>query len=110
MAAASAAAINRNSDAVIAIEKAVTFAMGQKMANRGPPVPSQGGPQIWRGQVFRESSQRWGNRGGKTKNWTAYFMARGKGGGEEGGGGNADKGDKGGKGKGGGNAGSSIGT
>ena len=33
-------------------------------ASRGPPAPMHGGPQFWRGQTWRKSGKRWGNRGG----------------------------------------------
>jgi len=34
---------------------------------RGPPGPQTGGPQVWRGQKWREGSQRFANSGGKNK-------------------------------------------
>jgi hypothetical protein len=32
---------------------------------RGPRGPQDGGPQIWKGQKFREGSGRWANSGGQ---------------------------------------------
>ena len=56
-----------NDPRIIDIEKAITFAYGRSFKDRGPPPPSEGGPDLWRGQVFREKSGRWGNRGGKRR-------------------------------------------
>ena len=73
------AAIDWNSPSVIEIEKRITFMYGKKFKERGPPAPSEGGPELWRNQKYRESSGRWGNRGGKHKHeWTAYFANKGK--------------------------------
>ena len=58
-------------------------------AMRGPLGPEEGGPQTWRGQVFRPGSQRWANRGGANRDFFAwkYGGGRGKGrGGKDGGG------------------------
>jgi len=72
------AAIDWNNPAVIEIEKAITFEYGKKFKDRGPPPPDQGGPTTWRGQVFRESGNRWGNRGGKNKEaWNKFFSLDG---------------------------------
>jgi hypothetical protein len=63
-----------NSSEVIEIEKAITFTYGKKFRERGPPAPKDGGPELWRNQVWRESAQRWGNRGGKNREaWAAKF-------------------------------------
>ena len=64
----------------IEIEKQITFAYGAKFKDRGPPAPSEGGPEQWRHQKWRESGNRWGNRGGKNKHvWTAFFAGKAKG-------------------------------
>ena len=88
-----ATAIDWNDPATIEIEKQITFMYGRKFANRGPPAPAEGGPEQWRQQKWRESGNRWGNRGGKHKHyWTSVHGGKAKG----------DKGDgkKGGDGKG----------
>jgi hypothetical protein len=73
-------AIDWNDPEVIRIEKHITFTYGRKFADRGPPPPGQGGPELWRNQHFRAESNRWGNRGGKHRHeWTAKFQAQGKG-------------------------------
>ena len=46
-----------------------------RMRDRGPPAPQEGGPNSWKGQKWREGSQRWGNRGGKRKDEFAAFYA-----------------------------------
>ena len=69
-----------NDPSVIAVEKAITFAYGRKFRDRGPPPPSDGGPERWRGQAWRASG-RWGNRGGKRKQeFAAIYASRRKGG------------------------------
>jgi hypothetical protein len=40
---------------------------GVRWQDRGPPGGKKG--DIWRGQEYRESSQRYANRGGKCKDW-----------------------------------------
>jgi hypothetical protein len=73
-------AIDWNSPEAIRIEQAITFTYGRKFAERGPPAPGDGGPDLWRHQKFREHSGRWGNRGGKHRHeWTTYFQSKGKG-------------------------------
>jgi hypothetical protein len=70
-------AIDWNSPEAIRIEQAITFTYGKKFAERGPPPPGEGGPDVWRNQKFRESSGRWGNRGGKHRHeWTSYFQGK----------------------------------
>jgi hypothetical protein len=67
-------AIDWNSPEAIRIEQAITFTYGRKFAERGPPPPAEGGPDLWRNQKFREASGRWGNRGGKHRHeWTSYY-------------------------------------
>jgi hypothetical protein len=67
-------AIDWNSPESIRIEQAITFTYGRKFADRGPPPPAEGGPDLWRNQKFREGSGRWGNRGGKYRHeYTAYY-------------------------------------
>jgi len=56
------------------VERAIIFKLGLKMKfkQRGPPGPESGGPSSWGGQTWRSGSHRWGNRGGKNKdfyNW-----------------------------------------
>jgi hypothetical protein len=76
--------IDWNDPEVIRIEQAITFTYGKKFADRGPPPPGQGGPELWRNQAFRAESNRWGNRGGKHRHeWTAKFQAKGKGKGKD---------------------------
>ena len=71
---------NRLECYTIEIEKQITFAYGAKFKDRGPPAPSEGGPEQWRHQKWRESGNRWGNRGGKNKHvWTAFFAGKAKG-------------------------------
>ncbi len=41
--------------------------LGVRWQDRGPPGGKKG--DTWRGQEFRESSQRYANRGGKCKDW-----------------------------------------
>lgn len=47
---------------------------------RGPLGPAEGGPRTWRGQAFREGSQRWANRGGANREYFAWKYGRGRGG------------------------------
>lgn len=60
-----------NDPKTIAIEKAVTFAYGVKFRDRGPCGPEECGVDQWRGQVWREKGQRWGNRGGRHREYYA---------------------------------------
>jgi hypothetical protein len=39
---------------------------------RGPEGPLKGGPKRWRGQTFRESSQRWASRAGARNRFWSY--------------------------------------
>ena len=48
-------------------EAEVAHDLGIKWQDRGPPGGKKG--DTWRGQEFRESSQRYANRGGKCKDW-----------------------------------------
>jgi hypothetical protein len=80
------APIDWNDPATIEIEKQITFEYGRKFGERGPPAPDEGGPEKWRGQVWRAESKRWGNRGGKNAAaWKAHFMElnKSKGGGAD---------------------------
>ena len=45
---------------------------------RGPVGPADGGPTEWRGQKFREGSQRWGNRGGGQNNRYSLWHKNGR--------------------------------
>lgn len=56
-----------NAPEVVEAERLIFKQLQVRMKDRGPPPPSEGGPQSWKGQVWRESGQRWGNRGGKRK-------------------------------------------
>jgi hypothetical protein len=72
--------IDWNSPEAIRIEQAITFTYGRKFADRGPPPPGEGGPDMWRHQKFREHSGRWGNRGGKHRHeWTSWIQSGDKG-------------------------------
>ncbi len=73
-------AIDWNSPEVIQIEKALIFELGwkKKFRDRGPPGPSEGGPQQWRGQVWRPTTERWGSRGGKSVRLAHFQKTLGK--------------------------------
>ena len=61
-----------NHPAAVAAEQHYAFTYGNPFKNRGPPAPGDGGPDTWRGQAYRPSSDRWGNRGGACRVfWTA---------------------------------------
>ncbi len=53
-----------------------------KWQRRGPVSPAEGGPRNWRGQSWREGSgggtPRWGNRGGRNKEYYAQLAREGK--------------------------------
>jgi hypothetical protein len=54
--------------------------LGLRWQERGPPAPSDGGPETWRGQKYRQGTQRWANRGGSSSTWwSAYYFHKGKG-------------------------------
>ena len=40
---------------------------------RGPVGPEQGGPSRWRGQKYRQGSQRWANAGGQFREEFAFY-------------------------------------
>ena len=62
------------------VEMEVAKACGVPWDIRGPPGPQEGGPRSWRGQKFREGSQRWANRGGKNKDlWKEYYNMKNRG-------------------------------
>ena len=48
-------------------------ATGVRWQERGPPGPKAGGPSTWRGQPWREGSQRFAKRGGRNRE---YFAAK----------------------------------
>ena len=81
--------------AVLRQEQALAKASGVPWRERGPPGPPEEGPEVWRGQKFRQGSNRYANRGGKQR---AYFAAKygGSKGGGKGGGGKGKGGGKGG--------------
>lgn len=57
-------------------EEAVAREFQIPWQQRGPP----GHSGTWRSQVYREGGQRWGNRGGASRDWyRAYYVAKGKG-------------------------------
>jgi len=56
-------------------EAEVAHDLGVKWQDRGPPGGKKG--DTWRGQEFRESTQRYANRGGKCKEWyTGMYKAK----------------------------------
>jgi hypothetical protein len=56
-------------------EAEVAHDLGIKWQDRGPPGGKKG--DTWRGQEFRESTQRYANRGGKCKEWcTGMYKAK----------------------------------
>ena len=64
-------------------ERAARRAMARRaMADsmRDPLGPAEGGPRTWRGQAFREGSQRWANRGGANREYFAWKYGGGRGG------------------------------
>ena len=73
----SPAELNWNDPLVIAMEKHITFTYGRKFRDRGPDGPPDGGPMMWRGQQWRSSGQRWGNRGGQNREHFAQLYGRG---------------------------------
>jgi hypothetical protein len=79
------AELDWNSSLVRKVERAIIFrlGLGMKFAQRGPPSPGSGGPSRWGGQVWREESGRWGNRGGANKEFYKWLYG-GKGGGKKG--------------------------
>ncbi len=56
-------------------EQQAAAELGLTWKQRGPPPSEE--QQTWRGQQYREGSQRWGNRGGSNKEWyVAYYKAK----------------------------------
>ena len=45
---------------------------------RGPRGPQEGGPQIWKGQKFREGSGRWANAGGQHREKYSFYHRKQK--------------------------------
>jgi len=74
------ASLDWNSTLVRKVEKAIIFKLGLPMAfsQRGPPGPKSGGPSEWGGQAWRENRGRWGNRGGKNKEFYNWYYGRKK--------------------------------
>ena len=72
------ASLDWNSKLVRAVEKAIIFKLGLKMKfkQRGPPGPQDGGPSRWGGQAWRKNSGRWGNRGGKNKQYWWWYHSK----------------------------------
>lgn len=57
-------------------ESSVAKELGLTWQERGPPPTGEAG-ELWRGQRYREGSQRWGNRGGKSRWWyEQYYKAK----------------------------------
>ena len=48
-------------------EQATAIEEGVPWDMRGPRGPADDGPRVWKGQKFREGSQRWANGGGRKK-------------------------------------------
>ena len=60
-------------------ERQAAESMGIPWKLRGPPAPADPHAK-WRGQKFRDGSQRWANRGGKRKlEWAEYYKKKGAG-------------------------------
>jgi hypothetical protein len=57
-------AVDWNDPRTREIERQISFEIGTKIRNRGPPAPKDGGPQEWGGQRWRPGAERWGNSGG----------------------------------------------
>jgi hypothetical protein len=57
-------------------EKAMAMEARAPWDIRGPPGPDDGGPTVWRGQDFREGSQRFANRGGSNKKKWAVYLSK----------------------------------
>ena len=55
---------------------------GLRWQERGPPGPKDGGPSHWRGQEWRSGAnggaKRWGNRGGRWKEYYTMLARSGK--------------------------------
>ena len=61
-------------------EQAAAQACGMRWQERGPPPPPPGAKELWRGQKFRQGSQRWGNRGGQNvAAWRKFYEEKKKG-------------------------------
>jgi hypothetical protein len=54
-----------NSLEALAAEHLMATEHGIGWRERGPPPPSEGGPQTWRGGTYRPNAQRWAKRGGR---------------------------------------------
>ena len=64
----------------LAAEAEVAKELGVPWKLRGPPPPTEGGPSTWRGQQYRHGSGRWGNRGGKYREYyKMLYSGKGKG-------------------------------
>ena len=58
-------------------ERKCALENGVKFKMRGPWGPHQGGPAKWGNQTYRAKSNRWGNRGGVGKQYSAWMFGRG---------------------------------
>ena len=91
--------IDWNSKESIELEKFFAFTYGKKFQERGPPAPSDGGPENWRGQAWREGKVsgvgRWGNRGQNSPGYARWLEKQNR---EKGKRGKGDKGKGSGKG------------
>ena len=67
--------------AVLREEETMARATGVPWQERGPPGPTAdvGGPSSWRGQPWREGSQRFAKRGGRHREYYAAKYGRGSG-------------------------------
>ena len=70
-----AAGVDWDAPETIELEKYFAFTYGKKFKERGPPPPSEGGPQTWRGQKWRGTAEdgRWGNRGRNSAGAAAFY-------------------------------------
>lgn len=59
--------------AYYAAERKAAEEAGVRWQERGPPGPAAGGPETWRGQLYRPNSGRWSNRGGGNRDWYQHF-------------------------------------
>ena len=70
-----AAGVDWDAPETVELEKYFALTYGKKFKERGPPPPSDGGPQTWRGQRWRGTAEdgRWGNRGRNSAGAQAYY-------------------------------------
>ena len=68
---------------VLRQEQELAQRSGVRWQDRGPPGPDLEGPETWRGQRWREGSQRFSNRGGQHREYYAAKYGKGKGQGKD---------------------------